>query len=316
MPRRLIRWLLPVVCGALLGATAGCHQPPEWTAQSWYMARATPADATQLGCANGNRTGRMTLFFGAPTTVNGTYGATLWGAPDRDTNGIAQSVQDFIRGYAHCRTSPGFRLLIGVGTSNSAIDGKSDAWLQAHGQHWALLTRYLQEWSDAYFPGIARVNAAWDFEPSWSAFSKAEAWMHGYDFTPGRPLLYANSSADGCPTRTATNGPCNNGWSQHYVWHLAWEHDPSIPIPQIYATSGVNARQWQLIDLWATTFNGDGMWFTGTMSQWGACVQNGGCVGTDNSPHAANDQLIWSLNTDGRTRQPYVETMTDISWNS
>ena len=316
MARRPIRWLLPILCGVLVGAAAGCHQPVDWIANSYYMARATPADASQLGCSNGSKTGRMTLFFGAPTTVNGTYGAALWGAPDRDTNEIAQTVQDFIRGYAWCRTNPGYRLLIGVGISNSAIDGLSDEWLTTHGQHWALLTTYLQQWADAYYPGVARVNAAWDFEPSWSAYSKAEAWMHGYDFTPGRPLLYANSSADGCPTQTATNGFCNNGWSQHYVWHLAWEHDPSIPIPQIYRTDGVQARQWQLIDLWATTFNGDGMWFYGTLSQWGACAQVGGCTGTDNSPHAANDQLIWWLNTDSRTSQGQVETMTDVSWNS
>ena len=53
----------------------------------------------------------------------------------------------------------------------------------------------------------------------------------------------------------------------------------------------------------------------GTQRATDRCVV-GGCTGTDNSPHAANDQLIWWLNTDSRTSQGQVETMTDVSWNS
>ena len=99
--------------------------------------------------------------------------------------------------------------------------------------------------------------------------------MSGYDGTPGRPALYANASADGCPIETATGGACDNGWNQGWVWHNGWEFDSALPFPQIYATSGVNAHQWQLIDLYATTRLGDGMYFYGSMSQWGACQQTG-----------------------------------------
>lgn len=34
MARRPIRWLLPILCGVLVGAAAGCHQPPDWIANS------------------------------------------------------------------------------------------------------------------------------------------------------------------------------------------------------------------------------------------------------------------------------------------
>jgi len=313
------RWLVALLCGVAVGA-ASCQAAPTITTQtnSYYMARATAPDASRLGCFNANRSGRMTLFFGAPVTVRGAYGATLWGAPDRNTAEIGQTVQNFVRGYAYCRTDSRRRLLIGVGTSNSAINGRTDAWLQAHGAAWARMVANLNAWASKYYPGQAQIYAAWDFEPSWSSFAKADQWMHGYDITPGRRPLYANSSADGCPTSTATNGPCNNGWTQNRVWHLAWRHDPSMPIPQIYATSGVNAHQWQLIDLWATVAQHDGMYFYGTMSQAGACKQAGAgaCPGTNNSPTSARNFLLWWLRTDRRTSQPSVDTMTDISWNS
>lgn len=316
MVSRWSRSVATVVCALAIGAAGSCHVPPSGETRSFYMARNTPADASQLGCYNADKSGRMTLFFGAPATVNGIAGATVWGAADRDVNQLTTTIRNVIRGYAYCRQDPSFRLLIGVGTSNSAIDGDSDAWLYYHGGAWATMVRELNSWAATYYPGYAQVAGAWDFEPSWSSFAKAEVWMHGYDDTPGRPALYANSSADGCPTSSATNGPCNNGWSQQLVWHLAWQHDPSLPIPQIYATSGVNAHQWQLIDLWSTVTTGDGMYFYGTLSQYGACQQVGGCTGTDNAPHQAHNFLVYWLATDARTNQPSVDTMTDISWDT
>ena len=312
------RWLVAALCGVAAGATACQPAPITTQTRSYYMARATATDAGRLGCFNANRSGRMTLFFGAPVPVHGSYGATLWGAPDRDTNGIAQTVQNFVRGFAYCRTDARMRLLIGVGVSNSAIDGRSDAWVQAHGRAWATMVARLDAWAATYFPGHAQIYAAWDVEPSWSTFAKADVWMAGYDRTPGRRPLYTNASADGCPTTTAANGPCNNGWSQQRVWHLAWEHDPAMPIPQIYATSGLNGRQWQLIDLWATLARRDGIYFYGTLSQYGACRQVGAgvCPGVDNTPLEAHNDLLGWLRSDSRTSQPSVNTVTDVSWSS
>jgi hypothetical protein len=140
--------------------------------------------------------------------------------------------------------------------------------------------------------------------------------MNGYDSTPGRRNLYANASADGCPQQYTWNGPCDNGWNQNGIWHLAWQHAPSLPIPQTYATSGANAHQWQLIDLWRKIAAGDGMYFYGTMTQAGACAQNGGCSGTNLAPHAAHDFLAAWLATDVRTNQDQIPEMTDLSWYS
>lgn len=316
MVTRPARLLTAVFCALAIGAAGSCHKPPSAETRSYYMGRTALADAGQLGCLNADKSGRMTLFFGAPTAIGSGYGATLWGAPDLSAHQIGERIKSFVRGYAFCRTNSGHRLLIGMGTSNSGINGRSDAWLRAHGATWARNVRALAAWVGANYPGHAQIVAAWDFEPSWSSFAKAEQWMHGYDGSPGRQLLYANSSADGCPTGSAANGPCNNGWNQQRVWHLAWQHDPSLPFPQIYTNSGNQAHQWQLIDLWATTAARDGMFFYGSMTQYGACRQVGGCSGTSNTPHQGNDQLRWWLNTDGRTAQADVPGMTDMNWNT
>jgi len=317
--------MLPLLVALAVGAAA-CQPivspqaaaPPPAATNSYYMARATSTDASRLGCVNANRTGRMTLFFGAPVAVAGTYGATLWAAPDRTISGITQAVQNFVRGYAYCRTNRSLRILVGVGTSNSAIDNKTGAWLAGHGHAWATMVVALNAWSNRWYPGYAQVLGAWDFEPSWSTFAKADAWLNAYGATPGRPLMFVNASADGCPTTKAVNGPCNNGWNQQMVWHLAWQHHTSIPMPQIYATSGVNAHQWQLIDLWATVNKRELMVFAGTMSQRGACIQagTGGCPGTNNTAQTANNFLRWWLNTDRRTFQTGAHAMTDVRWFS
>jgi hypothetical protein len=316
MHRRLVRWLPAVVAALAIGAAGSCHVPPNYETNSYYMARNSPADASALGCYNSSKSGRMTMFFGAPVEARGGYGAAVWGAPDMHVWDIQNTVMDFIRGYAYCRQNPGFVIQIGVGTSNSGIDGRTGAWLNAHGAAWADAVNGLAAWANYYYPGVAQVFGAWDFEPSWSSFAAADAWMHGYDGAPGRQALFVNASADGCSLSNADNGPCNNGWTQSAVWHLAWQHDPSLPIPQIYRTDGVMAAQWKLIDLWATVNTGDGMYFYGVMAQSGACGQVGGCAGTNNTPHQAYDQLLWWLNSDSRTAQGELQTMTNVYWNS
>src|SRR5262245_41279073 len=324
-PQSTRRWILPLLVALAVGTAA--FQPtvapraaasvPPWT-NSYYMVRAGATDASRLGCVNASRTGRMTLFFGAPVPVAGHYGATLWAAPDRTTSGITQTVQNFVRGYAYCRTNRSLRILVGVGTSNSAIDGKTATWLGGHGHAWGSMVVALNAWANHWYPGFALVLGAWDFEPSWSTFPKADAWLNAYSATSGRPLMFINASADGCPTTAAVNGPCNNGWSQSRVWHLAWQHRTSIPMPQIYATSGVNAHQWQLISLWASTSGYGRMIFAGTMSQSGACAQAGAgaCRGTNNTPQTADNFLRWWLNTDQRTFQTGANAMTDVRWFS
>jgi hypothetical protein len=299
--RRPALWILMVALIALLPMAtsepaAASHVPASRITRSYYVGSSSSDKAVLLGCRQGDKNGRMTLFFGAPTAVGSSYGATLWGAPNLTTAQIRNLAMDFIRGYAFCRQSASFRLLIGLGTSNSTIDGRSTTWLRAHGRAWAGMVDQVATWASRFYPMTQ---------------------VYGADVLyPTRRALYANFSADGCPTATATNGACNNGWNQSAVWHLAWDHNPSLTIPQIYATSGVNARQWQLIDEWATHNRGDGIHFYGVLSQSGACAQVGGCSGTNNSPHRAWEFMIWWLRSHAHTWQASIDTITDVNWHS
>lgn len=283
--------------------------------RSYYMGDTGFTAARNLGCANADKTGRMTLFFGAPTAVAGTYGATLWGAPDRTAEQIGAVVKEFARGYAFCRRSTAYTLLIGVGTSNSGIDRRSEVWLEAHGRKWASMVRNLRAWSDLYYRGRFSIYAAWDAEPSWSSYAKAEHWMHGYNSLPGRVGVHVNNSADGCSTTSSSNTACNNGWSQYWMWRLSWQYDPALPVPQVYTTSGSMARQWHQIDLYGER-RGDGLHFYGVMAQRAACNQGLWCPGTNNTAQAAHDQLLWYSNTHPATYQYEILSPTDIRWHS
>jgi hypothetical protein len=310
-----------ILVAALVAASACGPQPasakhPSWITRSYYMADGGGARARNLGCANGDKQGRMTLFFGAPTVVAGTYGVTLWGAPNRTTAQVAATVKEVVRGYAECRRDPSYRLLIGVGTSNSAIDGKSADWVIRHGQAWGTIVRNLAGWAAAHYPGHVRMYGAWDAEPSWASFEKTNLWMHGYDDVPNVPALHTHNSADGCPRSSSNNGSCNNGWTQYRLWHVSWEHAPALPMPQIYATSGVNAKQWHMLDAYGFRNRGRGMTFYGVMSQHEACARAGGCPGTDATPSQSHDFLLRELWTRDYTRQASLPGMTNIRWHS
>ncbi len=86
-----------------------------------------------------------------------------------------------MRGYVFCRKSSSYRLLVGIGTSNSTIDSRSASWVQAHGKTWATMVNQVAAWANIYYPNAVQAYAAWDAEPSWSSHARAEAWMHGYD---------------------------------------------------------------------------------------------------------------------------------------
>lgn len=313
----VIVWHAPPVASVPGAPTAGPDAPaagPQWSNRSYYVASPSPDAIRHLGCSQGDQQGRMSLFFGAPVGVGGGVGATLWGGSDLTTHQIGELMKEFTRGYALCR-QPGNQLMVGMGTSTSAINNKPDPWLTVHGRNWSDTVAELNAWANHHHPGTVRIYGAWDPEPSWSSPHKAEMWMQGYAGRPDAQGLHVHASADGCPRETSDDGACSNGWRQHNLFRLAWQWGPALPMPQIYASSGVNGRQWQKIDEYGARYHGDGFMFYGVMSQAGACTQVGGCRGTGNSAAEAHDQLLWHLNASPITAQPSIESATDIQWH-
>ena len=151
-------------------------------------------------------------------------------------------------------------------------------------------------------------------EPSWNGATTTRSWVDGYDSTNTK-LMYDVGSADGCPqTGDGTkNGTCNNGWKQSDVLYVSWTAPPAVPLPEIYATSGANAKQWQKVKLYGVVSEGRTMDIVGSFTQWNACQEAPPCDGTNNTPSAGWQQLTDQLNSDARTAET-VTFSTDISW--
>lgn len=184
--------------------------------------------------AQKGRSGYMTLWYGSPVRVlvsgSYTYGATRWSATDVALQGTADGVSNltkyFIIGYASCASGSQF-MNVGAGISNCIIGAASDpqcttsasyktsAWVQGHGQAFALMVNGIGQWiTDNGYGSRAAARAAWDMEPAWSSTSRAENWMHGYDGSNSYTTI-ANYSADGCPSTRIYNSTSNGGFDGH-----------------------------------------------------------------------------------------------------
>lgn len=126
--------------------------------------------------------------------------------------------------------------------------------------------------------------------------------------------LYDYGDAQGCPSyRTTYNGYCDNGWYQDDIWYVSWGIGASKPLPLIYATNGIHAKQWYSLSAYAFDVYGTHMDIKGSVTEYQACLQNGNCQGIDNTPEQGYTQLTQALNTDPDTAQK-VLWATDMKW--
>ncbi|MGQ9684492.1 MAG: hypothetical protein ACUVX9_18345 [Anaerolineae bacterium] len=96
--------------------------------------------------------------------------------------------------------------------------------------------------------------------------------------------------------------PCARDWT-YYTLHQLIVGAPALP--EIYATDGIHARQWALLDDWAP------LPILGTTSQYVACGQKQ--CGVTNSPVEAHRQMHDALAHFGRDRAfPWA---IDMIWN-
>jgi hypothetical protein len=278
---------------------------------SRYMATASTTAHYDLGCDRAGRkvSGVVSLLYGMPVLVSGKYGASLFGGPDATTTKIAAAAKEFVRGFFECSSSGAFAF-VAFSTSNY---GSNVTY--AHGEAWADMVSDISDYADANgYSSRVHVRAGSDMEPSWNGPTTTRAWIDGYASAYSE-FVYNVGSADGCPqTGNGTvNGSCNNGWKQSDIYYVAWGSPPAIPLPEIYATSGANAKQWQKVKLYSVVTKGDPMVILGSLTQWNACQESGPCNGTDNEPDEGWQQLYDQLNSDSRTAQG-LSYSTDISW--
>ncbi|GAB2489466.1 hypothetical protein GCM10027063_33470 [Promicromonospora xylanilytica] len=273
---------------------------------SYYISVQDTGWAYDTGCTMGtrdaNRSGTQTtvvvLAFGKTTlSSSGVHLLSYFGGTDRRFSAARQMVVAMGKGYDACTgADTASRLRIGLGTNNtpgSALTAAAGAALATAAKNAAAdLASYPQ----------ATAWGANDFE-AWGSTSglnaQSRTWLNGYNGVSGRRPLVNFGSADGCPTTSVPSaGSCNPGLTADTIWYLSTS-GAARPLPEIYTTSGSQAKQWKYLSLYAYA-RGAKLTFPGVMSQRGACEQRG-CTGTDNTPAASWLQLNEQVDGDSRT---------------
>jgi hypothetical protein len=232
--------------GVLLPATAAQAFAKPLTDWSFYVSTSDPNAAYRLGCnqgnfdrANGHKDSETVLDFGGQNQAN-TGSIRINDGAFMSYATIATVAEAYARGYWECTgpTDSDSIVYLDLGTNNSAWSVDN-----AGGAAWARLVNTVQSFVTAHY-GQVVVQGANDIEPSWASYADTLAWAQGFGANTSH--LYLNyGSADGCPQNSATNGSCNNGWTQHDVWNIAYGLKPAVTAPEIYFTS--QARQWTQI---------------------------------------------------------------------
>jgi hypothetical protein len=300
------------------------NSPPPYSTS--YYVKTTNVDAMyDIGCLQGERDKALSgsqeslviLAFGKPRIFgNGVYGARLYGPLGPVTMpSIVESAKAFGLGYAACVDNDPFsRLEVALGTSNYVYPGEENQVTYEHGRAWAAMVNEVNNWFVSRgLSGKVNFVGASDMELSWNSPQVTKNWVNGYDSMNNYPL-YNFGAVEGCPTRISPGWRCANSWTQEDVWYISYGNGASYPVPEIYATSGVNARQWAWMSVYGYTAHSTPFYFKGVLTTYQACQQRGGCSGIDNTPIQGWQQLYDEINSDSRTKQLNLKYSTDIKW--
>lgn len=251
------------------------------------------------------------LDFGALSQVSGGWEVSAFTGASFSVEKARQMVEQFARGYYGCTgTDTTSTLFIGFGTNNSAGTITSAAGKKLANAAIAANDTITQSgWKQAHAIGANDFEA---FGKPASGSTASKAWIDGYNSVSGRPFFVNYGSADGCPTSSFTSGTaCNAGLNSEAIYHVSWTGS-AYPLPEIYTTSGSQAKQWMYLSLYSYTQHSSAFLFQGVMTQHGACAQ-ASCSGTDNTPSAGWNQLTNQLQTNSHTATT-VGAPTDIRW--
>jgi hypothetical protein len=314
--------LLQLMLVPVLEETAGAAPaaPPRYISR--YMTTASGSTLYNYGCAQGtfdlNRAGTqhstVVLDFGAVyySSSRGTYMATLFGGTDQPLSTVREGVKQYGRGYWICTGADlSSTTEVGMGTNTSAGSVTYSAG--------AFFANRVDE-VGSYYATIAQVSAAGanDIELGFSGPTAARNWVNGYD-SANNWRMFNYGDAAGCPTdhipsSTECGTAAHPEWGAEDVWYVSWGAPPAWPVPEIYTTSGSQARQWKYLSLYGYTRHGSSMYFVASLTQYYACLQVGGCSGTNNTPAQGWSQLWDQLNSDSRSAQTSFHS-TDIRYS-
>jgi hypothetical protein len=311
----------------VLGAhPAGSADGPPAFSTSWYVnttAGETDAKlhawAYSTGYALGQQPRGTSTFvfldFGQPWKSGNSYGTWSFDATHGrfvSTAAIRDVVKAYILGFfLGTGTGSTAKIWVGVGTNNYGPYVTAD-----HGRAWGNMMVSIASWlQTSGFASRVYLRSANDIELGFSSPPAVAAWFSGYSNVRGAAYNYNYGDAQGCPQTgtSAVSKPCGSskpGWTQDKVVLLQ-----ALWFPEIYATSGANAKQWQQLALYSKLKRSWLPTVFGALSQRQACDQRRGCTGTDNTPAQAWTQITTRLASDPRTSGAFpVFHSSDIRW--
>ncbi|MFU8827496.1 MAG: hypothetical protein ACNA70_08395, partial [Brevefilum sp.] len=260
------------------------NQDPSPVSTSYYITTLNNEFLFNLGCQQGThdkntakaQNSVAVLAFGYPRCFDGGgYGANLFGYGPASTSDVSNAVKQFALGYYACTGSDDqSNLVIGVGTSN--YRGPSDpcnttAKNTAHGAAWSGMVRDLNQWalSQGIFHQV-QIYGANDIEVGWNSPAWSRAWVTGFDQVSGNFMLHFGDAA-GCPYEDNPHWSCGsypyNEWTVEDVWFVSYGSPSALPLPLIYLTNGVHAKQWAYLSQYSLSEHGYRMNFTGVFTQ-------------------------------------------------
>jgi hypothetical protein len=322
--RRLVLAVALAVPVVLVATPADAAPDPT---TSYYVRSTGPESATRwydYGCAQGQRDAlrpgtqnRIVLLdFGTPMLVGGVYGFDLPGGATGEFRSRLQAkpvAVNFAVGYYACTgVDRSSTISLAVGTTNGGTQVRDNGYQQ--GRAFANFVKAIT--SAVAASGVSSqviVRGAIDVEMDWNTYPDTREWYDGYDSLSNTPL-YDFGDAAGC-TQTGAATTCNNGWTQERVWYVSEGFLLAQPLPEIYTNSGSQAKQWYQLARYTARNKPAKMLMAGTLTQFGACQQVGGCTTTDNTPAEGWTQLYNLLNADPTVRHS-PRWSADISYSS
>ena len=340
-------YYFPMVWGLAPTPTPPPPPGPPLYATSYYVQNPSPSAMYNLGCTLGVRDrdlpgkqdNLVILSFGQMWKENGVYGvgkfSPYWGFEPLSV--VETAVREYVRGYWVCTGNDhDSQVTVGIGVNNygrmntgsSNQDVLRDAAYE-FGKRFGDMVNNVNVWAvQQGYASQAYVAAAndieWDSTNNWQSSYVTRGWVQGFDERDQGVNIYFNFGAcSGCPTDiTPSNAnwsyPIGN-WSLEHIWYVTWGAPPAYPLPEIYLTNGVNARQWYAISKYAALYRGGRIDYIGPMTQYGACQVRSsdyGCSSgqTNNTPNQGWTQLFNELNKDPLTAQSILRWVTDITW--
>jgi len=260
------------------------------------------------------------LDFSFPICTSGdtSYGADLFGYGPVTMEQLGFAVKQFALGYYVCSGSDhDSNLVIGMGTNNKPASCDTQAKAAEHAAAWSTKVKELNEWAvDTGLFHQVQIYGASNMELGWNSPAWTRAWVNGFESVPGSFLLNFGDAA-GCPYEDNPHWSCGTStfseWTPEDVWYISYGASSTLPLPLIYLTNGVHAKQWAYLSQYSVNQHGYPMNITGVFTQSQYCEQFGWCNGTDNTPEEAYQQLSYELSKHPDTDQ-YLRWKTDIHW--